>query len=68
MPKWTADNLGIICWFVDISNVIHDDCKGHTHSMLTLGSGAIMNFSRKQKNISKSAIEAELIGMNDVIP
>ena len=36
----SADNLGIIHWFVDESYVIHDNCNGLTGSMFTLGSGA----------------------------
>ena len=32
-----ADNLGIIRWFVDASYAIHNDCKGHTGSMVTKG-------------------------------
>ena len=39
----SADNLCIVKWFVDASHAIHNDCKGHTGAMLTLGSGAITN-------------------------
>ena len=63
----SADNLGIH-WFVDALYAIHDDCKGHTSFMLTLGSGAMTSFSRKQKTIAKSLMEAKLIRVDDTIP
>ena len=47
-----ADNLGIM-WFVDASCATYNDCEGHMDSMLTLGSGAITSFSRKQKLMQK---------------
>ena len=36
--------------------------------MMTMGSGAITNFSRKHKFNGKSLIEAELIGVDDALP
>ena len=36
--------------------------------MMTLESGAIMGFSRKQKANGKSSTEVELIGVDDVLP
>ena len=33
----SADNLSIVKWFIDALYAIHDDCKGHTGAMLTLG-------------------------------
>ena len=66
--KLLADNLRIIRWFVDASYAIHDNCKGHTGSMMTMGSGAITSFSRKQKINGKSSTEGELIGVDDTLP
>ena len=42
-----ADNVGIIRWYIDASFVTHKDCKGHTGSMMAMGSGAIICFLRK---------------------
>ena len=64
----TADNLAIIRWYVDASNAIHNDCNGHIRSMMTIGSGAITSFSRKQKINGESSTEAELIGVDDALP
>ena len=60
----SACNVGIIHWLVDASYAIHEDCKVHTGSMMTLGSGAVTSFSRKQKINAQSSTEAELIAMD----
>ena len=62
-----VDNLGIIRWFIDVSYAIHNNCKGHIESMMTLVLGAITSFSRKQKINGKSSTEAELIGVDDAL-
>ena len=54
--------------YVDAPYVIHNNCKGHTGYIMTMGSGAITSFSRNQKISSKSSIEAELIGVDDALP
>ena len=53
---------------MDASYAIHDDCKGHQGSMMTMGSGAIISFSRKQKINGKNSMEVELIGVDDALP
>ena len=53
---------------MDASYAVHDDCRGHTGVMMTLGDGAIISFSPKQKLNGKSSTEAELIGMDDALP
>ncbi len=35
-----AKSLSNIIWYVDASHQLHDDCKGHTGSILTFGRGA----------------------------
>jgi hypothetical protein len=32
-----AESLSNIVWYVDASHQLHDDCKGHTGSLLTFG-------------------------------
>ena len=64
----SADNLGIFRWFVDASYETHNDCKGDSGLMMTMGSGAITSFSRKQKINGKSSMEAELICVDDALP
>jgi hypothetical protein len=63
----SAELLSSIVWYVDASHHIHDDCKGHTGSILTFGHGATTSSSTKQKIPSKSSCESELIGLFDKV-
>eukprot|EP00804_Cyclotella_cryptica_P023698 CCRYP_019315-RA/>CCRYP_019315-RA protein AED:0.52 eAED:0.52 QI:0/0/0/1/1/1/2/0/438 len=64
----SLDNLGIVRWYVDASFAAHADCKGHTGAMMTLGEGAAVSFSRKQRTNPRSSTEGELIGVYDALP
>jgi hypothetical protein len=61
----SADSLTNIRWYINASHLTHDDCKGHTGSLLTFGKGAATSSSNKQKIPSKSSTESELIGLYD---
>ena len=54
-------------WYVDPSYAVHNDMKGHTGAMLTMGNGCIIGKSIKQKMNAKSSTEVELIGGEDVM-
>jgi hypothetical protein len=62
-----ANSLTTIEWYVDASHQIHDDCRGHTGSILTFGRGATTSSSSKQKMPSKSSRESEIIGLYDKV-
>ena len=47
---------------------MHDDCKGHTGGVLILGKGAALSKSSGQKINTKSSSEAELVGVDDILP
>ena len=64
----SMENLGIIKWWVDASYNVHEDCRGQTGTMMTLGKGAVMSFSRKQKLNIKSLVEREVVGIDDALP
>ena len=66
--RMSVDNIGSIKWYVDASYAIHDDCKGHTGALMTFGKGSVTSISRKQKLNGKSSTEAELIGVDEVLP
>jgi hypothetical protein len=53
--------------FVDASFAVHSDFKSRTGGVLSLGKGAIWVHSSKQKLVSKSSTEAELIGLSDTV-
>ena len=63
-----ASNEGIVRWWIDASYAVHEDMKGHTRATLSLGKGAIYSGSWKQRLVSRSSTESELIGVYDVLP
>jgi hypothetical protein len=64
-----ADDSGKICWWVDVSYAVHSDMKSHTGGTLSLGKGSIYSTSNnKQKLVTRSSTEAEVIGVHDVMP
>jgi hypothetical protein len=63
-----ADNLNIVTWWVDVAFAVHNDMRSHTGGAMSLGAGAIYSSSQKQKMNTKSSTEAELVGINDVLP
>jgi hypothetical protein len=63
----STDNLSTICWWVNASHAIHKDCLGHTGAMMSLGKGATVSFSDKQKIKTKSSTESELVGADQAL-
>jgi hypothetical protein len=53
---------------VDASFAVHHDMKSHTGGMMSLGSGAVYGTSTRQKLMTRSSTEAELVGVYDVLP
>ena len=61
----SAEQLNILKWFVDAAFAVHADFKNHTVMTMTMGQGAIMSMSRKQKLNTKSSTTAELVRADD---
>jgi hypothetical protein len=61
-----ADGNFHLSAYVDASFGVHADGKSHTGMFITLGRGIILAKSVKQKIVSKSSCEAELIGLSDI--
>jgi hypothetical protein len=61
------DGTGQLKWSVDASFAVHKDMRSHTGAVLTLGQGALMSMSLKQKINTKSSTEAELVGVDDAM-
>jgi hypothetical protein len=61
------DGSGQLKWSVDASFAIHKDMRSHTGAVLSLGQGALMSMSLKQKMNTKSSTEAELVGVDDAM-
>jgi hypothetical protein len=58
------DSTGHLTWSVDASFAVHKDMRSHTGAVLSLGQGALMSMSLKQKINTKSSTEAELVGVD----
>jgi len=61
----SADDLRVLKWYVDSAFAVHPDFKSHTGGTLTLGRGAPISISRKQKLNTTSSTTAELVGADD---
>ena len=63
-----ADDIHTIYTFVDASYAVHEDMKSHTGGVITFGRGGIGCKSAKQKLVTKSSSEAELVGASEYLP
>jgi len=65
-----STDLNIVSW-VDASYAIHDDAKGHSGTLITVGcvkGSPVFIRSRKQKLVTRSSTESELVAMHDASP
>jgi len=51
---------------VDAEFAVHKDMKSHTGAEMTMGSGAVISLSTKQKVNARSSTD-ELLAMHDII-
>ena len=61
----TADKLNLIQFSIDASFAVHPDMKSHSGMTMTMGKGAVIASSCKQKINTRSSTEAELVAVND---
>ena len=64
----TMNKNGISEWWIDASFAIHDDMKSRTGMVFSLGKGTIVAGSTKQKIMTGSSTEAELVAVADAMP
>ena len=57
-----------IQWWIGASYAVHVDLKGHTGTTMSLGSSSIFSGSWKQKLVTYSMMESEVVGMYDILP
>jgi hypothetical protein len=62
-----ADDTTTLMWYIDVAFAVHGDMRSHTGAVFTMGKGAIIGSSTKQKVNSSSSTESELIGVDDKI-
>ena len=60
-----VDDLHVMRWYVDASFAVHPDFKSHSGGVMTMGEGAMISGSNKQKLNTRSSCEAELVGADD---
>ena len=63
----TADTLDTLTWWVDALYTVHWDSRSHTRMVMSLGLGAVMSGSWRQKLNTGSSIEAILVGIDDTL-
>ncbi len=61
------ENLNIVKWYIDVAFGVHPDYRSHTGATCTMGKGAIISMSKKQKLNTKSSTTAKLVGVDDAI-
>ena len=54
-----------INWYADASFGIHKDGKSHSGNNLSLGIGSVSSKSNKQRIVTKSSTEAEIVAVSD---
>jgi hypothetical protein len=62
-----ADDTQTMMWYIDAAFAVHADMKSHTGAIFTMGKGAIISDSRKQKVNARSSTESEIVGVDDEI-
>jgi hypothetical protein len=55
----------VVTSYIDASFATHPDMKGHTGGVIFAGKGAVFSKSSKQKIVTKSSTESELVGISD---
>ena len=60
-----ANDLKTLIWNVDDYYTVHNDMKSHKGVYLSLGVGTLLLMSFKQKLVTKSLMEAKLVGFDD---
>ena len=66
--RLTVGSLAVLKWYVDGSQNVHWDCKGHGGAMFSLGRGAASSYSRKLKLNTRSSTETELVTADMFMP
>ena len=62
------DDSDVVRWWIDASYAVHPDMRGHTGATMSLGNGSVFSGSWKQKLVTRSSTESEVVGVFDVLP
>ena len=61
----SMDGTKTMRWYVDAAFAVHKNMRSHTGTVMTMGKGAGISASRKQKVNTRSSTEAELVGVDE---
>ena len=64
----SKDDTDSIQWWIDASYAVHPDMHGHTGATMSMGNGSVFSGSWKQKLVTRSSTESEVVGVYDVLP
>ena len=59
----SADKSGMLKWYIDGSNAVHPNMRGHTGRGLTIGQGLPISALIKQKLNTRSSTKSEIFGV-----
>ena len=62
------DDTDSMRWWIDASYAVHPDMHGHTGATMSMGTGLVFSSSWKQKLVTRSSTESEVVGVYDVLP
>ena len=62
------DDSDSVRWWIDASYAVHPNMWGHTGATMSMGNGSIYSGSWKQKMVTRSSTESEVVGVHDVLP
>ena len=57
-----------IQWWIDPSYAVHPDMRGHTGATMSMGNGSVFSGSWKQKLVTWSSTESEVVGVYNILP
>ena len=60
------DDTESVHWWIDASYAVHPNMRGHTGATMSMGNGSIDSGSWKQKMVTRSSTESEVVGVYDV--
>jgi hypothetical protein len=66
--RLSMDDSATIRWWVDASYAVHPNMRGQTGTTMSMGQGSVYSASMKQKLVTRSSTECELVGVHDVMP
>jgi hypothetical protein len=61
-------NTAKIDWWVDAYYGVHSDMKSHTGGTVSMGKGCMYSTSTKQKMVTRSSTESEVLAVYEVMP